>query len=247
MRIRGERECKNCGHRWSYYETGSVSCPECQSLQSVGVDERTQHTANPVEFDLSAVRELVDAEPLHRVADEAKEVAREYVRKRGFVRGGDLLALDDQYLAAAELSQVADLFGRSFSPSDDEEIYFTDLLTRADDADAERLPAAEVPQSMRAARGLAYAEAVRDYRRELRDWEGWSADEEPEAEDCLSLLREHGTRIRMLEGDVPPETAERLVAVVRDVATYLRAGDAAALDAAGGRLDALAEDADAMG
>jgi DNA-directed RNA polymerase subunit RPC12/RpoP len=41
MKIRGERECKDCGARWSYYETGSVSCPECGSRRSVGVDDRT--------------------------------------------------------------------------------------------------------------------------------------------------------------------------------------------------------------
>jgi DNA-directed RNA polymerase subunit RPC12/RpoP len=31
MKIRGERECTDCGTRWSYYDTASVECPQCGS------------------------------------------------------------------------------------------------------------------------------------------------------------------------------------------------------------------------
>src|SRR6056297_1417065 len=64
MEIRGERECKDCGTRWSYYETGSVACPNCESVRSVGVDEeRKRHTAGQATLDLTEVRNMIDAEP----------------------------------------------------------------------------------------------------------------------------------------------------------------------------------------
>ncbi|MXR22522.1 endonuclease Q family protein, partial [Halobacterium bonnevillei] len=53
MDVRGERECKSCGTRWSYFETGSVACPECGSVRSVGVGERSQHTDGNATLDLS--------------------------------------------------------------------------------------------------------------------------------------------------------------------------------------------------
>ncbi len=55
-----ERECTECGTRWSYYETGSIGCPACGSLHSVGLDERTEHTDLRVEFDLTPVRADID-------------------------------------------------------------------------------------------------------------------------------------------------------------------------------------------
>ena len=87
MRIRGERECKDCGTRWSYYETGTPSCPDCGSLRSVGVGERTQHTAGTAALDLSPARNYLDdgegglraaaerAAAEARAAEEAREQA----------------------------------------------------------------------------------------------------------------------------------------------------------------------------
>ena len=80
MRVRGERECRRCGTVWAYYDTGSVACPSCGSLQSVGVDDRTRHTAGPAPFDLSSLRERVDPEAPAALADEVKSTAREYLR-----------------------------------------------------------------------------------------------------------------------------------------------------------------------
>ncbi|WP_132059589.1 DUF7117 family protein [Halorussus amylolyticus] len=238
MKVRGERECNDCGTRWSYYETGSVECPSCGSLRSVGVDsERRLHTDSPVELDLTDAREAVEAESLREVADRASEAARGYVRKRGFVRGGDLRALDDAYLAANELRHAADVVGRGLDVNDDEEWYFLALLRGADDG--ERPAPSEVPKTMHAIRGLAYGEAVGEYRREMADW----ADEEgvdSEGASALETLETHVKRVRALEGDVDPETAELLVEAARDVSRFLREDDVDALASARERFDRLA-------
>jgi uncharacterized Zn finger protein (UPF0148 family) len=246
MKIRGQRECTDCGARWSYYDTGSVECPDCGSLRSVGVeDERRLHTDSPAEFDLTEVREAVDAQPLREVADRTGQLAREYVRKRGFVRGGDLQRLDDTYLAARELRHAADVVRRGLDLSDDEEWYFLELLRSADadpdiDPDAEQRPAPdEVPESMHPIRGLAYAEAVAEYRREMANW----ADENEVGEqgrDALETLDDHVKRVQALDGDVDAETAELLVEATRDVGEYLRAGGTGALASARERFGRLA-------
>jgi uncharacterized Zn finger protein (UPF0148 family) len=235
MRIRGERECKECGARWSYYETGTVACPDCGSLHSVGVDDRTQHTDGAADLDLTDVRARIDVDPLHRVADGAKDACRSYVRTRGFIHGGELRSLDDAYLAAAELMHAADLVGRSFQPDDAERLYFFSLLGGADEGD--RPASEEVPDSMREARGLAYADAVEEYRRDLRTWDRGDLDDP--ARSVLDRLGAHVRRTRNLQGDVDPSTAERLVTVARELHTYVTAGDETALARARDRLDRL--------
>ncbi|WP_135828499.1 DUF7117 family protein [Halorussus halobius] len=250
MKVRGQRECGDCGARWSYYDTGSVECPDCGSLRSVGVDdERRLHTDSPAEFDLSEARELVDAKPLREVADRAGEVARAYVRQRGFVRGGDLLALDDTYLAAQELRHAADVVRRGLDVSDDEEWYFLELLRSADAEDGPTRPASdEVPASMHPIRGLAAADAAGEYRSEMSDWLDAAADDASAgtgvdaqaARNALATLETHVKRVRALEGDVEPATADRLVAAARDVGRYLREADADALASARDRFDRLA-------
>jgi len=241
MRIRGERECKHCGTRWSYYETGSVDCPACGSLRSVGVDERKRHTDGAVELDLSGVLEMVEEASLRELTDEAKTVCRSYVRSRGFIRGGELRDLDDTYLAASELVHVADVVGRSFDPTDAEELYLLGVIRGA--ADGDRPGPDDVPESMRAARGLAYADAVRDYRRELDDWIE-DRNLEPLPDDVRAIrdgIETHVRRIRALSGDVDPREVERLVETTRDLATYLREDDETALSTARDRIDRLGE------
>lgn len=265
MKVRGQRECTDCGTRWSYYDTGSVECPDCGSLRSVGVEsERRLHTDTPAELDLTDARRLLDAgteqgdydaSALRKAADRAGELAGEYVRRRGFVRGGDLLGLDATYLAAQELRHAADVVGRGLDLRDDEEWYFLALL-RGADADAEgsagpetdqraysdeateRPPADEVPESMRAIRGLAAADAVDEYRREMADWADENAVDDA-ARDALETLGEHVKRVHALDGDVAPETADRLVAAARDVSRYLEDGDGDALANARDRFDRL--------
>ncbi|MCT9097388.1 TFIIB-type zinc ribbon-containing protein [Haloarchaeobius sp. HME9146] len=240
MEIRGERECKNCGARWSYYDTGSVACPECESLHSVGVDDdRKLHTANRVELDLTEAVSQLDEVPEDEALSTVKSTCREFQRKHGFVHAGELRDLDDTYLVAGELLQVADMVGRSLGRDDDEEFYLLSLL-RGDEAD--RPAPDEVPESLREGRGLAYAEAVREYRRELREWADASdVTIDRPATEVLSSIDEHAKRIRALEGDVPAREAERLVTVLREVTRYVRDDDEAALAQAQNRLSGLDE------
>ncbi|MGM0388928.1 MAG: DUF7117 family protein [Natrinema limicola] len=235
MKIRGERECTECGTRWSYYETGSVGCPACGSLQSVGVDERTEHTDMQVAFDLTPVRNAIDEVESDDLAERARDRCREYVRRRGFVNAGTLRELDDTYLAAIELLHVADIVAREIHLDEREELYFLALLRDADQG--ERPPVEDVPKSLRAARGLAYANAVREYRRDIRTW---AEDRELTASErgALETLGEHVTRARMLDGDIEPRAAEQLITATRDLANGLR-GDEMAFSQAQERLAGL--------
>ena len=235
MKIRGERECTECGTRWSYYDTGSVVCPSCGSMRSVGVDERREHTAGAASLNLTEIRHLVDEEPLATVAEEAESVCREYVRKSGFVHGGDLLPLDDTYLAAAELRHVAAEISRAMRVSDDEEYYFLTLLRGADQG--ERPDFGEIPDSLRSARGLAYANAVDAYRADARRYLSDHPDDL--ASRLLGALGEHQKRVEALDGDVAPRSVEHLVRVARDIGRALAEGEEGALAEAQGRLDGL--------
>jgi hypothetical protein len=233
MKVRGRRKCKECGHRWSYYDTGSVACPNCESLRSVGVDERTRHTDSGGRLDLADHRATVEEEGIAAAADDLKSTLREYARRRGFVHAGDLLVLDDAFLGAHELLHAVDVYTRTREPSEAEELYLLALLTRTD-AD-ERLPPAEVPESMTAARGLGYANALREYRRDALTY----LDDEPDpaARRAFGRLAERVKRVRALEGDVSVEESESLVRVARELGEYLREDDESALATATNRLD----------
>jgi hypothetical protein len=239
MRIRGERECTDCGTQWSYYETGTPSCPNCDSLHSVGVGERTHHTAGTATLDLSPARNRLGEgeEDLRAAAERAAEDCRAFVRQHGFVRQGDLAPLDDIYVGALELRTVANELARAMRTSDAEVRYFLALLGGVDDG--ERPAPTEVPESLRAARGLAAAEAVREYRRDASAYLDDHPDEEARA--AFGTLGEHRKRIEALDGDVSPATADRLVRVAHELGTYLRAGDESALVTARDRLDRLGQ------
>ena len=237
MDVRGERECQDCGAEWSYYETGSVECPECGSMRSVGIGERRTHTDRPVELDLSAAKEAVAERPVREAAEPAADAAMDYVRARGFIDKGELRPLDETYLAAHEVRHVASMLGRSLSVADDEEYYFIRLLDGAESGD--RPPAEDVPDSLRAARGLATAAAVRAYREDLRTW---LADRETVAAvtELVGSLETHVRRIRALDGDVPPAEADRLAAAADALGAYLRTDDERELEQARTLLDRLA-------
>lgn len=220
MEIRGERECRDCGTRWSYFETGSVACPDCASVRSVGVGEGAIHTAGPAELDLAPARAALDEEPLARVAELAAEAGREYRRAAGFVDAGQLRPLSETDLVAAELATVGATLSRSLRPSDAAEGHLLSLLG------GDRPAPEDVPDDLVAERGLAVARAVADYRRALRTSLEDRADPVVRG---LSALRAHGKRIEALDGDVDPREAERLVAATRDLHEYVANGDEAAL------------------
>ena len=233
MDVRGERECKACGTRWSYFETGSVECPDCGSVRSVGVGERAEQTDGAAELDLSAARNAA-VDDLRGALEPAVDACREYCRSRGFVAGGDLLDLDDTYLAAQELRRAAVFLGDAMRVGEDETRYLLALLNGADRG--ERPEPADVPESMRAARGLAYAAAVGAYRTDLR---AYCDDEVPEPErGLLERLRDHVKRVKALDGDVDPEDSERLVIAARRLGDAIR-GDEAAVEEARAHLNAL--------
>jgi len=234
MKIRGDRECKACGTRWSYYDTGSVTCPECGSLRSVGVDDRKEHTSAPVTLDLGPIRSRIDDDPLRELADEAASLCGEYVRRQGFIDAGELQPLDDTYLAATELRHVARLLDRSLRSDSDEEYYLLSLLRGADLG--ERPSPEEVPQSVRTARGLAYARATADYRRDLRTVLG---DPDPPVTELLSSLGEHRKRIQALDGDVPAADSEALVRAAKALGRRVTENDEDALTEARTELDGL--------
>jgi uncharacterized Zn finger protein (UPF0148 family) len=235
MKVRGERECTQCGSRWSYYETGSVVCPECGSMRSVGVNERKEHTAGAAELDLAPIRNLTDEVALADLAAEAESVSAEFVRRAGFIDAGELRPLDDTYVAAQDLRHVAAELGRAMRVSDAEEYYFLELLGGADDG--ERPLPTDVPDSLRGARGLAAAAAVDAYRSDVRRYLDDHPD--PTAARLLGTLNEHKKRIEALDGDVDPRTAESLLDAARDIGHALVNDEEGKLVEAQTRLDGL--------
>ena len=224
MEIRGERECTDCGERWSYYETGTIQCPACGSVRSVGVGGRAEHTADPVELDLSGVRSAVDTVSVDGLAARAREEAAEYVRRAGFIHAGRLTPLDDTYLAAAELRRVGAELPRRMRVDDAEELYLLELLRTADSS--ERPAPREVPASLRVQRGLAVAAAADAYASDIR-----SLYDEPgrEVSQVLSGVRAERKRVEALDGDVDPDRAERVVRALRELHAYLETDDETAL------------------
>lgn len=234
MKIRGQRECRECGTRWSYYETGAVSCPDCDSLRSRGLDERAEHTDTPVTLDLSPARSLVEEDGLSAALRDAAERCRTYTVRTGFIHAGELVELSETYLAATDLLYGARESRRSMRIEDEEELYLLALLAGADDAT--RPDPDDVPESMQPARGLACATAVDDYRRAFKRY----LDDHPDrqAEAVLGTIAEHVRRIEALDGDVDPTAAERLIRAIRDLRAYV-CTDADTLITAQSRLDEI--------
>lgn len=234
MRVRGRRECQECGERWSYYDSGDVNCPECGSLHSVGIDDPTLHTASAREFDLTDARGMIDAQPLWDIASEASEETREYVQGKGFVKAGELQPLDETYLAAQELLFVSNAVERAMSLTDDEEEFFLSLLQ---DADTGGRPDPEnVPDTMCAPVGLAIAEAVDEYRRGISNY----LDETPpEISRLLETVDDLVSRVQALDGDVPAKSAERLAEAARNLGMGVADDDREKLRTANEQLQSL--------
>ncbi|MBP2250611.1 putative RNA-binding Zn-ribbon protein involved in translation (DUF1610 family) [Halarchaeum solikamskense] len=239
MEIRGERECTACGTQWSYYETGTVRCPSCGNLRSVATeDERREHTDGVTTLVLDDAIAAAGRDDYRAAAREARDIVRDYTHERGFIRAGDLGDLDDTVLAAWELRYVAAAFARAFDHSEAEAYYFVSLLRGAPTGG--RPDASDVPDSMRAARGNGYADAVDDYRADVRRFLD-AGPERPAANDLLASLDDHVRRIHALDGDVPPATADRLVTAARATGRYARDGDEADEEAAREAIDHLSE------
>lgn len=236
MQIRGKRECDKCGNQWSYYDTGSVTCPSCGSVRSVGLDESPRlHTDGPTSLDLTPARRLVQDEPVKAVATAAEDVARKYRLERGFLHGGELRPLDDVYVATVELRHAAAGIRRSLGLVDDTRQYFLDLLA---DADKGKRPSADhVPRDLRWARGLAAATVVEDYRRDLTDW--LDQHPSPEIRSVYDELGQLGSRMAALDGDVPAAEADHLISATQALGTYLITSDEGALARASDRLTDL--------
>jgi predicted nucleic acid-binding Zn-ribbon protein len=223
MEVRGERECTDCGTRWSYYETGSPACPACGSLQSVGVGEREFHTDRPADLDLQPALAALADERYREAGDAAGTTAREYVRRRGFIDAGALRPLEDRYLAAAEIRHVAQLL-RLVTPAvladGDLDLDYVEGLLSA--AEAGERPAAEsVPSTMAGPRGLGVADAVSEYRDALKQYQ----ERTPGAPDLagpLDRLDGHLRRLEALDGAIEPESAEKLVSAARAIGDYAR-------------------------
>ena len=237
MRIRGNRRCEDCGREWSYFDTGRVACPDCGSLQSVGIGDREQHTDSAVELDLSKYRSALDDDfDLDAVTDELKTTLRDYIRQRGFVSGGALEPVGDTVLAAAELLHAVDVAERSRgTPDNAVQLYLIDLLRGADAGD--RPVPESVPESMTDARGLAYAEVLDRFCTDLRTWLDDHPD--PAAGRARETLDTHVRRIQAVYGEVPPGEVETLVRAAREIVTSLTTDDEAALARARERLSGL--------
>jgi hypothetical protein len=91
---------------------------------------------------------------------------------------------------------------------------------------------------MRAARGLAVAEAVDEYRREVLSWLDDNPD--PAARKLLGTVSEFVKRTRALGGDVPLDGSEALLTATRDVSRGLREADETAFATARDHLSRVA-------
>jgi hypothetical protein len=162
MEIRGERECLDCGEKWSYFETREPECPECGSLRSRAVEDAAKDTAGAVETGDLLTRfggEFDDA------LEEAEERCREYTSRAGFVEGGELLPPESVYVMACEVKHIAAEFVGAREPTDEEHAYVVSLV---EGVEAGKPPSPdERPASLDAAHNRAIAETVEEYAKEI--------------------------------------------------------------------------------
>ena len=236
MRVRGDRECNECGQRWSYFETGTIACPNCGSHHSVGRGERRRHTDGEQSLDLSVSIEKAASGSVEAALESALDPCRSYVHSRGFIAGGELTELDDLYCLAAELRYCAGARVHRSAFTDLERRYLLALFGAA--ADGQRPMPSAVPDRFRFARGLAVARSVTDYQRAIRQVMAVD-DREASVATALDALDGVTTRIEQLDGDVPPASAETVLEAARTVGSAVRSGDADAVEGIPNRLERL--------
>ncbi|MFB6109525.1 MAG: TFIIB-type zinc ribbon-containing protein [Halodesulfurarchaeum sp.] len=241
MEVRGSRECKSCGERFSYYETGSPACPACGSVYTVGVGDRELHTDRPAELDVEDALRALESGADRDAGEAAASVARTYLTRRGFINGGDLRPLTDAYVAAHEIKHAAALLDRATPRGVDGESvdreYVRSLLVAA--SEGTRPPADAVPDSMRGPRGLGVAGAVGDYHDELKTWLEHE-DRDRSITRLLERLESHVRRFEALEGTVDPAESERLLEAARTIGASLR-GESSDPEAVEDAFDSLAD------
>lgn len=237
MRVRGERTCRDCGATWSYFETGTIACPECGSVRSAGEGDRERHTDRDATLDLTEPRATAAEGDLEAGLAAAADVCLDYIRRRGFIDAGELRDLDEEYVYAQELRHAATLAPSRLELGDDERSYLLRLL---DGKPGDRPASATVPDGLRAARGLAAATAVRDYLDDLQIWQETSTGR-PDGRAPIEPLADHCKRLRALDGEVPPKKADDLITVARAIGRYCREQDEKALETATSTLESLGQ------
>ena len=230
MEIRGNRRCTDCGAEWSYFETGSIECPECASKWSVRTDDRPAlHTDTPTALSFGEAVSLANPTRDDEFWAAIAKECRRYLGKRGFILGGQLQELDDAYLIAAELRWIAlhDRFSKQgmveFEPSETtlemggwraSNPYLESLLDR-------HRPAPDaVPEGLAPARSLGIVDAVEEYLREFKRWVRTNPDRQGPDPEMLAPIRGHRKRIRALSGMVDPVESERLVEAARRLGAW---------------------------
>ncbi len=218
MKIRGHRECRDCGTEWSYYESGSIACPSCGSVRSRGLDERTEHTAGQATLDLTPARQAIEEEDLSAGLSIAATACRSYRTTAGFINAGSLERLSTTYLGATELQYVAREATLRTTLDEPERRYCYALLNGVDTG--ERPDPDDVPASMHQPRGLADAASVDAYRSAIRTALADSSD--PAIGRLLTRIDDHRSRIEALDGAVEPVVGATLIDAVQSVGAYVR-------------------------
>ncbi len=162
MDVQGERECLDCGERWSYWDTRTVECPECGSPRSRGVGDG----ARPEE---EFTAEDLDDTDLAATLENAEEAARSYTTKKRFVVAGDLRPPDPVYVMATEVKHLAAEHAvRDEGFTDDEREYAVALVTGLEEGEPPHPD--ERPESLDAVHERAVADVVEDYGGEVVKW-----------------------------------------------------------------------------
>ncbi|MFB6253304.1 MAG: hypothetical protein ABEI06_01680 [Halobacteriaceae archaeon] len=222
MEIKGYRECRECGHQWSYYETGNVQCPECGSIKSTGLDERTLHTNNPVEIDITSIQSLVSNDEFRQAGQRAAKEARNYTIKRGFIHKGDLIRCDERIFSCHELRNLGNYINRTASITEETEYYFIETIQAVKNSG--RPDQQAIPKNLRSIRGLAYARAAKDYLNDVTTWIEY-ADHELPSGGVLERTKENIKRVEALDGDISIGDSERIYEIVANLYSYCTTGE----------------------
>jgi hypothetical protein len=225
MQFTGHRRCKQCASEWSYFETGSVSCPECGAIKSTGIGGPEPHTAQHTSLELAPYWEVTDEE-VRIESDKIRRAVTEFLSEYGFIKGGDFLPLHDEVLAAGELRHAAYRYNTLGDPSEEVEHYLLGLLRAVMGESRPTSP----PDVLKQARGRGTADILEQFLRDMRQWT--QARAATELMPIRESFRTHLHRIQALEGDVDPVVLSRLIQSARAVQQYIAREDQQSLSKA---------------